>query len=138
MRVMMAVAVGMCTCCMIGCAMNEREIDQLSRQWITIWNDGDPADLPLADDFQHTSPYGHIEGRDRYLEVVGPMAKENVSRLTIEDVLVSGHQSVIRYQNRLASGKTMYACDWLTFKNGKLARVRSYYERPAESRTDSY
>jgi ketosteroid isomerase-like protein len=120
---------------MMGCAMNEREVDGLTRQWILVWNDGDPATLPLAPDFQHTSPYGHIEGRERYLDWVLPLATKNVAKLTIEDVLVSGNQSVVRYQNRLASGETMRACDWLTFSNGELTQVRSYYERPDASKS---
>ena len=138
MRMLTAAGVGMGLWVMAGCSMNEQEIDRLTRQWILVWNDGDPATLPLADDFQHTSPYGRIEGREHYLEVVVPMAKENVSTLTIEDVLVSGSQSVIRYQVAKPGGETMKACDWLTFENGQLARVWSYYERPQESRADSY
>lgn len=138
MRVINTVAIGICLCFVPGCAMNERQVDRLTRQWILIWNDGDPGSLPLADDFQHTSPYGHIEGRKRYLEIVVPLAKKNVSELTIEDVLVSGTQSVVRYQVANPSGETIQACDWLTFSEGKLARVRSYYERPEARRTDSY
>jgi len=138
MRVMMAVAVGIGLFLMMGCQMTEQEVGRLTRQWILVWNGGDPASLPLAHDFQHTSPYGHIEGRERYLEWVVPLAKENVAELTIDDVLVSGNQSVIRYRNRLASGETIHACDWLTFADGKLAQVRAYYERPDASRTNSY
>lgn len=138
MRVMTAVALGVGLCLMVGCAMNEQEVERLTRQWILVWNDGDPATLPLADDFQHTSPYGHIAGREHYLETVTPMAKENVAKLTIEDVLVSGSQSVVRYRVEKPYGETMPACDWLTFANGELAQVRSYYERPTESRSTSY
>lgn len=138
MRMMKALAVVLGTCLMMGCAMNEREVDRMTRQWILVWNDGDPATLPLAEDFQHTSPYGRLEGRAHYLEVVVPMARENVAKLTIEDVLVSGNQSVVRYRVANPSGETMPACDWLTFKDGKLARVWSYYERPAGSRSDAY
>lgn len=138
MRILMAAALGTTSCLMMGCAMNEREVDRLTRQWILVWNDGDPTTLPLAPDFKHTSPYGHIEGRDRYLEWVLPLAKENVAELTVEDVLVSGNQSAVRYRNHLSSGETIRACDWLTFSDGKLAQVRAYYERPGATGTDAY
>lgn len=118
--------------------MNEQKVEQMSRQWILVWNDGDPADLPLADDFQHTSPYGVLEGREHYLATVVPMARKNVAKLTIEDVIVSGDRSAVRYHVTHPSGGTMQACDWLTFVDGKLAQVRSYYERPAADRSDSY
>ena len=138
MRVFTTAATSVLTCLLAGCAMNEKKIDQMTCQWILVWNDGDPTTLPLAADFQHTSPYGHIEGRDRYLEWVLPLAAKNVAELTIEDVLVSGNQSVVRYRNRLASGDTMRACDWLTFSGGEIAQVRSYYERPERARGASY
>jgi len=133
-----ALAAAMSACVTAGCGMNEHEVDRLSRQWILVWNDGDPTTLPLAEDFEHTSPYGRLSGRQHYLDTVMPMAKQNVSTLTIEDVLVSGNASVVRYQVKSPSGETMPACDWLTFRDGELASVRSYYERPESSRSDSY
>lgn len=135
---MMTAAAGMGLWLMTGCAMNEKKIEQLSRRWILVWNDGDPATLPLAEDFRHASPYGVLEGREHYLEVVVPMARQNVAKLTIEDVLVSGSQSVVRYLVAKPSGETMRACDWLEFSGDQLARVWSYYERPAGSREDGY
>ena len=71
-----------------------------------------------------------ISRADRYLELTVPLAKENVAELTLEDVLVSGTQSVVRYQLAKRPGETVQACDWLTFAEGQLAQVRSYYERP--------
>lgn len=130
--------IGLLLCFAQGCATSEHKLNQMSRQWILIWNDGDPEELPLADDFQHTSPYGHLEGRRLYLDTVVPMAKQNAATLTVEDVLVSGTQSVVRYTVANPSGDTMRACDWLTFRNGQLVRVRSYYERPEEGRKGSY
>lgn len=110
--------------------MEPSEVEALTREWITVWTNGDPRAYPLSDDFQHSSPFGTVEGRQRYLDWVIPLAAENVAALTIEDVLVSGMQSVIRYRQEQPGGAVMNACDWLQFDNGKLARVWSYYERP--------
>ena len=131
-------AVGLGLSLAMGCAMNDKQIDHLSRQWILVWNEGDASSLPLAEDFVHVSPFGRLEGRKHYLKTVIPMSKKNAAKLAVEDVLVSGNQSVVRYNVVSPSGATMPACDWLTFEGGKLARVRSYYERPAEIRSDAY
>jgi len=39
-------------------------------QWFDCWNSGDIDNLPLADDFRHKSPFGTIETKARYLEIV--------------------------------------------------------------------
>lgn len=101
------------------------DIKHLTHHWILVGNDGDPATLPLTEDFTHTSPYGTINGRERYLEMVIPMAKQNFANLTIEDVLVSGSQSVVRYNNRMAGAIDVPSGDWLEFVDGELARVWS-------------
>lgn len=137
-RLVLALSIVAGSCLVMGCSMKRGEVDRLTRQWILVWNDGDPESLPLAEDFTHTSPYGRIEGRERYLAWVLPMAQENVAELTIEDVMVSGNESVVRYQNRLASGATMRACDWLTFYDGELTEVRAYYERPRADGSNDY
>lgn len=138
LRIMLTATVGFILGVTMGCSMNEQQVDRLTREWILVWNDGNASTLPLADDFEHTSPYGVLKGRDHYLEVVVPMAKKNAARLTIDDVMVSGNQSAVRYKVASPSGETMRACDWLLFQNGKLAKVWSYYERPAGVRDHAY
>ena len=32
-------------------------------QWFACWNTGAIDDLPITDDFRHTSPFGTIESR---------------------------------------------------------------------------
>ncbi len=45
----------------------------LVREWFDKWDQGDFLNLPLADDFKHTSPFGTIDGKEVYLNLV----KEN-------------------------------------------------------------
>lgn len=115
--------------------MDAAAIEDLTRRWITVWTDGDPFAFPLAADFEHTSPYGTIRGRDRYLETVVPAAKANVMTLTVESVIVSGDEGAVRYRMEGPSGGVTEACDWLRFERGALARVWSYYERHGPDET---
>ena len=40
------------------------------QEWFDKWESGDFLTLPLADHFKHTSPYGTINGKKQYLELV--------------------------------------------------------------------
>lgn len=112
-----------------GDTTRETWMEEQARNWILVWNDGDPRSLPLADDFSHTSPYGTITGRETYLDTVIPQAKQSVMRLTVDDVLVAGPRAVVRYRMEGSGGSVTPACDWLEFTDDRLARVWSYYDR---------
>ncbi len=50
----------------------ENEAERLARAWIDGWNAGKPDQIPLAAEFVHSSPFGTVAGRDKYLEWVKP------------------------------------------------------------------
>lgn len=104
-------------------------VEEQARNWILVWNDGDPRSLPLAEDFVHTSPYGTIRGRETYLDTVIPQAAESVVTLTVDDVVVAGTRAVVRYRMEGRGGSVNPGCDWLEFVDDRLARVWSYYDR---------
>ena len=110
--------------------MSERtseEAKRLARVWIETWNGGDPYSLPLAEDFVHESPFGRIEGREKYLGIVGPMATENVARLEVQEVIGEGSRACIRFTMATDSG-VVPCCDWVTVVDGRIASVSSYYD----------
>ena len=59
------------------------EAERLARAWIDGWNAGEPEKIPLSGDFVHTSPFGRVKGRDKYLAWVRPLAAKNVTSLKI-------------------------------------------------------
>jgi ketosteroid isomerase-like protein len=99
----------------------------LARQWIEVWDDGDPTTLPLADDFVHVSPLGTIEGRARYLEIVRPLAEENVASLHVHDVIAEGDRACVSFTMDTPNGP-VECCDWVTVADGRIVSVRSYYD----------
>lgn len=100
---------------------------KLARGWIEVWGRDDPSTLPLADDFVHVSPFGKIEGREKYLELVRPMAKGNVTSLTIQDVIADGDRACVSYLMDTPNG-TVACCDWVLVADGRITSVRSYYD----------
>jgi len=103
------------------------EAARLAREWIEVWGRDDPATLPLADDFVHTSPFGRIEGREKYLEVVRPMAATNVAALVVEDVIAEGDRAAITFSMDTPNGP-IACCDWLVVADGRIVSVHSYYD----------
>ena len=100
---------------------------KLAREWGEIWNSGDPATLPLADDFVHVSPFGRIEGRERYLDIVRPMAAGNVASLTVHDVIGEGDRAAVCFSMETPNG-AVACCDWVIVVDGKIQSIHSHYD----------
>jgi ketosteroid isomerase-like protein len=103
--------------------------DRLAVGWIEAWirMDMDWLRARLAPDFVHTSPFGRLEGRDEYLATVEPLARKCVQDLTIKDVIASGDQAAIWFENRTASG-VVPSCDWVRVQDGMIKEIRSFYD----------
>jgi len=106
-----------------------RTAEQLARTWIEAWQAGEPDRIPLAEDFVHTSPFGRVEGRDRYLEWVKPLAAENVVELRVRRVLASadGTQAAIHFVMTTPGGP-VDVCDWVVASEGTIREIRSFYD----------
>jgi len=105
--------------------MNEAK--KLAREWIEVWGRDDPSVLPLAENFVHVSPFGRIEGRDRYLEVVRPLAEANVAALQVQDVLAEGNRACVAFSMDTPNGPVA-CCDWVVVEQGRILSVHSYYD----------
>ncbi|MFQ5527918.1 MAG: nuclear transport factor 2 family protein [Thermoanaerobaculia bacterium] len=110
---------------------------KLAREWIEVWDRGDPSTLPLADGFVHVSPFGRIEGREKYLEVVRPMAEANVASLHIQDVIGEGDRACITFSMDTPNGPVA-CCDWVVVADGEIASVDSYYDSRNLSHFEKY
>ncbi len=85
--------------------MRERSAE-LAVGWIEAWIKMDMEWLRqrLAPDFVHVSPLGRFEDRESYLAAVEPMARKSVVKLTVKDVVASGNQAAVRFENRIPKG----------------------------------
>ncbi|NND72178.1 MAG: nuclear transport factor 2 family protein [Rhodothermales bacterium] len=101
---------------------------QLAMDWINAWTTGDLTLLKLAPDFSHTSPFGTIEGREKYLDIIIPAAKQNVTRLEFQEIIADENRAVIRF---LAVGPdgTTPTSEWIYAENGEIKSIVSYYDQ---------
>lgn len=105
---------------------------ELARGWIEAWIRMDMAWLRerLAPDFVHVSPFGRFDDRDAYLTTVEPLARKSVVELTIKDVIASGNQAVVRFENRTPNG-VVETCDWVRIEDDQIKEIRSFYDSAA-------
>ena len=108
--------------------MNESSAE-LARGWIEAWTRMDVQWLRerLAPDFVHTSPFGRLEGRESYLETVEPMARKSVQELDIKQIIATGDQAAVWFENRTASG-VVPSCDWIRTRDGLITEIQSFYD----------
>ncbi len=99
----------------------------LAKAWIDGWNAGQPDQIPLAEDFAHTSPFGTIEGREKYLEIVKPLAQKNVQNLTIRRLLGGEGEAVIWFEMATPNG-TVAVCEWIQTNDNQITSIHSFYD----------
>ena len=104
----------------------DHEATRLARAWIEGWIEGDPYGIPLAAGFTHTSPFGTIEGREKYLEWMKPMIGKGPA-LEIVKTLGQGDEAAIWYEMQAPSG-TIACCDWVHVRDGEIAAITSFYD----------
>lgn len=101
--------------------------ERLARAWIEGWNAGTPEQIPLAPDFVHTSPFGKVAGRDKYLDWVRPLAAKNVTSLKILRTLAQGGSCAIWFEMGTPNGDVS-VCDWVQTQNGLITAIDSFYD----------
>jgi len=105
---------------------------ELAVGWIEAWVKMDMEWLRqrLAPDFVHVSPFGRLEGRESYLATVEPMARKSVMGLKVKNVIASGNQAAVWFENRTPKG-VVESCDWLRVENDLIKEIRSFYDSAA-------
>ena len=104
--------------------------------WFKNWESGDFKNIPVSNDFKHTSPFGTIEGKEAYLKIV----EENKSqflghKFEIHDGLYEKHKACVRYCSIKGHVK-LEVTEWYYFKNDLIHEIFSYYHI-GEIREDS-
>ena len=100
---------------------------ELARLWIECWNRGEPDAIPLSEDFVHTSPFGRVEGKQKYLEWVKPLAAKNVADLKVLRTVGGDDEACVIFDMRTPSGM-IPCCDWVRVKDGLIQEIHSFYD----------
>lgn len=105
------------------------DIHPIVAQWISCWETGKLDDLPITDDFKHTSPFGVIESKARYMEIVHKNKKDFLGNtLTVIKQIKENNQICVQFKQRNANtGLAMTVCEWYELDGDNIKEIRSFY-----------
>ena len=101
----------------------------LVNRWFEIWTEGNFKDLPISENFKHFSPYGVVEGKEAYLNLV-ESAKADFLGNTFEviDTIYSENKVSVRY--KMTKGNViMDISEWYYFQGDLISEIHSFYDR---------
>ncbi len=103
-------------------------IKQLIEQWFNAWNNGNFRDIPVTEDFQHTSPFGTIEGKKTYLNVVEENREKFLGyTFEIHDAIYEENHACVRYTARQGADFSLDVSEWYYLKDGLIGSIVAYY-----------
>ena len=99
-------------------------------RWFTCWSSGVIDDLPITDDFRHTSPFGTIESKSRYLEIVNKNRESFLgNKLTVLKHIVDGNDVCVQFRQTRDDDPEfeMNVCEWYVVDGDRIREIQSFY-----------
>ena len=108
------------------------DLQQLVTDWFEKWETGDFLNLPIAEDFQHTSPYGTISGKKEYIRLVEANKQQFLGyRFEIQDAFYGIDRACVRY-SAIKQDFRLEVSEWHYGSQGKIDRIVAYYNIEGE------
>lgn len=99
----------------------------LVKEWFHKWEVGSYRDLPIAENFQHTSPFGTISGKEAYLEIVAENEDKFLGHsFEILDELYSENKACICYR-AIKGEHQLEVSEWQYFKDDLIQEIVAHY-----------
>ena len=84
--------------------------------------------LPITEDFSHTSPFGTIEGKKEYEELVHSNKDKFLGySFEIHDGIYFEDRACVRYTARQGEEFKLDVSEWYYFRNGLIHEIIAYY-----------
>lgn len=100
---------------------------ELVQKWFSSWEAGNFHDLPVTDSFQHTSPFGTIDGKQAYLQLVEANKDKFLGyQFTILDALYAEGKACVRYTAKQGDFN-LDVSEWYYFKGDLIEEIIAYY-----------
>lgn len=118
------------------------DMKKLVKQWFDKWDKGDFHQLPVSDNFKHTSPFGTIDGKQAYIGLV----QENQDKFLgyvfeIHDEMYEKDKACVRYTAKQGEDFTLDVSERHYEEEGLIGAIVAYYhigEVREERKIDNY
>ena len=95
--------------------------------WFNKWELGQYHDLPISDGFKHHSPFGTIDGKSTYLNLIRKNEDKFLGhKFVILDEIFAEGKACVRYLAKQNDFK-MEVSEWYYFENGLISEIHAYY-----------
>ena len=106
--------------------------EALVKQWFQYWEKGDFQDLPLTENFSHTSPYGTINGKMTYLDIVEMNRDKFLGHhFEIHDAIYMEDHACVRY-SAIKDNFRLDVSEWYYIEDGLIREIVAYYNIEGE------
>lgn len=103
------------------------ELQRLVKEWFGKWEGGDFLDLPISENFKHTSPFGTINGKKDYISLVEENKEKFLGyRFEIHDEIYDKDRACVRY-TAIQGDFTLDVSEWYYVKNDAIEEIVAYY-----------
>lgn len=99
----------------------------LVKEWFKKWDHGDFMNLPISKNFKHHSPFGIIDGKKTYIEMVNKNKDKFLGyRFVIHDQLFFSGKACVRYL-AIQDNFELEVSEWYYFKDNLINEIFAYY-----------
>ena len=107
--------------------MNKNYVKAIIHEWFYKWESGDFENLPVSEDFTHTSPFGTIEGKKQYFKVVSENKDKFLGyHFRINDEIYGQDKACVAY-TAIQGDFELEVSEWYYIKDHKIEKINSYY-----------
>ena len=98
-------------------------------KWFECWESGKVEELPIAEDFRHTSPFGTIRPKSKYMDIVNKNKKDFLSNtLKVTRQIKDDNNVCVQFeQKNNNTDLEMTVCEWYVIERDKITEIRSFY-----------
>jgi len=100
---------------------------KLVEEWFAKWESGDFHNLPISENFKHTSPFGTIDGKQAYMKLV----EENKDKFLgyqfkLHDGIYGKDNACVRY-TAIQGDFNLDVSEWYYAKDNFIDEIIAYY-----------
>ncbi len=104
------------------------DMKKLVKLWFSQWDQGDFHHLPITENFRHTSPFGTIDGKQAYLDLVQSNKDKFLGyTFQIHDTLYEEDKACVRYTARQGKDFKLDVSEWYYRENDLIREIIAYY-----------
>lgn len=103
------------------------QLKDLVKDWFSKWDSGDFLNLPVSENFKHTSPFGTIDGKEGYIKLVEANRDKFLGyRFELHDEIYDNEKACVRY-TAVQGNFSLDVSEWYYVKNDLIEEIVAYY-----------